>query len=773
MADYDAFISYSHAKDKPVAAALQSAVQRLGKPWYRRRALRVFRDDTSLSATPHLWPSIKDALGRSRYLILLVSPQSAASPWVGKEIAYWLSHKSIDTLLMAVTEGEVGWDNAAGDFIWAEATPLPLALKGKFSAEPKWIDLRDYRDPLPSLPPTRGRVWRGRDAKFLDLAADLAAAVHGMPKEDLLSQEVRQQRRALTLAWSAAATLLVLTAAAVWQWQVANIQRAKAENALTAATGTADRLVFDMAVNLRNQPGMPVQTVMKILGGMQTMQDELSKAGNLTPELRREQAVALGALAATLNDQRQLDAARNDAERAVAIMNDLVKLDPDNAQYQRGLAIALNQLGDVRFHLDDRAGALALYNQSLGIIQKLAAAAPDNAGLQRDAVASITRIGGLQFVTGQRQDALATARRSVAMLTDLTGKQPDQAEWQYNLSSADTQLGMNLQGLGQSAAALRAYKDALAIRQKIAAANPNNTDYQRGLFDSYLRVGGLAAGSSDALAAYQSGLAVIEKLAAGDPGNGDWQNQLSIAYGKVGDALAMAGSNDQALANFRNSIAIQTRLAIANPGSTDWQYELSVSLNKIGDALAATGKPDDALTEYQQALDISQKLAAAAPDNSEWQGALAFCYGRIGDAVRFSDRPRARDAYQKSLAIRAKLADADTGDLTLQRQVALIHERLAALSAADGSTDDAKASLQQAVAMREHIARTDPDNTLWQAELASSLMQLAAAGDDPQPHLQRALALLQKLDSAGKLAAAQKHWIGAIEQALAALPQPQ
>jgi len=52
MADYDAFISYSHAKDKPVAAALQGAVQRLGKPWYRRRALRIFRDDTSLSATP-------------------------------------------------------------------------------------------------------------------------------------------------------------------------------------------------------------------------------------------------------------------------------------------------------------------------------------------------------------------------------------------------------------------------------------------------------------------------------------------------------------------------------------------------------------------------------------------------------------------------------------------------------------------------------------------------------------------------------------------------
>ena len=54
MALYDAFVSYSHAKDKPIAAALQSVVQTLGKPWYRRRALRVFRDDTSLAATPQL-----------------------------------------------------------------------------------------------------------------------------------------------------------------------------------------------------------------------------------------------------------------------------------------------------------------------------------------------------------------------------------------------------------------------------------------------------------------------------------------------------------------------------------------------------------------------------------------------------------------------------------------------------------------------------------------------------------------------------------------------
>src|SRR5579872_5947990 len=172
MTAYDAFVSYSHAKDKRIAAALQGVVQSLGKPWYRRRGLRIFRDDTSLSATPHLWPSIEAALGDSRFLILLASKEAAQSLWVEKEIQHWLGHKSIDTLLIAVTDGELTW--AGADFAWTDQTPLPAALKGKFASEPKWVDLRPYRE----------EARRG-DRKFTELAADFAAAIRGVPKEDL------------------------------------------------------------------------------------------------------------------------------------------------------------------------------------------------------------------------------------------------------------------------------------------------------------------------------------------------------------------------------------------------------------------------------------------------------------------------------------------------------------------------------------------------------------------------------------------------------------
>ena len=149
-----------------------------------------------MSATPSLWPSIEQALGNSRFLILLASPEAAASPWVNKEISFWLDHKSADTLLIALTDGELAWDNAVGDFVWREGMPLPPVLTGRFATEPKWVDLRAYRDGADP-----------RDARFIEAGADFAAAIHGLPKEDLLSQEVRQQRRALTLAWSAAGTL--------------------------------------------------------------------------------------------------------------------------------------------------------------------------------------------------------------------------------------------------------------------------------------------------------------------------------------------------------------------------------------------------------------------------------------------------------------------------------------------------------------------------------------------------------------------------------------
>jgi hypothetical protein len=90
---YDAFISYSHAADGTLAPAVQQGLEMLAKPMYQRRALRVFRDQTSLAVTPALWATIQQALEASRYFILFASPTAARSPWVDQELAWWMRHR--------------------------------------------------------------------------------------------------------------------------------------------------------------------------------------------------------------------------------------------------------------------------------------------------------------------------------------------------------------------------------------------------------------------------------------------------------------------------------------------------------------------------------------------------------------------------------------------------------------------------------------------------------------------------------------------------------
>jgi MTH538 TIR-like domain (DUF1863) len=79
---YHAFVSYSHAADGKLAPAIQHALHTIAKPWYKLRALRVFRDKTTLSATPGLWPAIEAALSESEWFLYLASPQAAQSQWV-------------------------------------------------------------------------------------------------------------------------------------------------------------------------------------------------------------------------------------------------------------------------------------------------------------------------------------------------------------------------------------------------------------------------------------------------------------------------------------------------------------------------------------------------------------------------------------------------------------------------------------------------------------------------------------------------------------------
>lgn len=224
---FDAFMSYSHAVDGRLAPALQQGVQTLGKPWHRRRVLHVFRDQTSLSASPGLWPDIERALAMSRFFILLASPEAADSSWVRKEVLWWREHRASERLLIAVTDGSLAWDSERDDFDGEASSALPGVLRGCFAREPLWVDLRWAR---------AERQVSSRDPRFRDCIADLAAPLHGCPKDELIGEDIRNHRRAIRLARGAGATLALITAAAIVAAILAIGQRNAARHETLLAT---------------------------------------------------------------------------------------------------------------------------------------------------------------------------------------------------------------------------------------------------------------------------------------------------------------------------------------------------------------------------------------------------------------------------------------------------------------------------------------------------------------------------------------------------------
>jgi tetratricopeptide (TPR) repeat protein len=660
---YDAFISYSHAKDKPIAAALQSVVQTLGKPWYRRRALRLFRDDTSLGATPHLWPTIVKALDQSRFFVLLASPEAAQSTWVDREVAYWLTRHGPETVLIGVTAGTLEWDHAAGHFAPHDGMPLPPALKGRFSTEPKWVDLRKFRD-----------AAQPRDEKLIELGADFAAIIRDMPKEDLLSQEVREQRRALNLAWSAVGSLLILAGVATWQWSEATVQRKvavaqreRAEATLAAATQTANGLISDLALRFRNSVGVPATLVKDMLDRALALQRQLTETAHVTPELRKGEAAALAISSDTLLAIGDPDAALAAAQRSRDIFQDLLLENPANTQWQLGLSIAYNRIGNVLRAQQKYAEALAAFDKDFVIIKKLADSAPGRLEFQHELALNYQSVGDVLVAQGKYNDAIEPFLKMLDIDLKLAKGEPDNIEWLYDLANGSERVAMMFAGFGKTTDALAAYRRVLAINQKLVDKEPGSARAQRALAITYDRIGAvlmLERRYGEALDSYLKGLAITKALAASDSGNAQGQLEVSISSTKVGEILARQGKFDDAIAHYDQAIASNLKNASAFNGrclaravldlleaaladcnaSLGLEPNKAATLNSRGFTYLKLGQPEKAITDYDAALRLNPKLAQSL-------------YGRGLAKTRTGEIDGGKADIAAATAMRAGIAD--------------------------------------------------------------------------------------------------------------------
>jgi MTH538 TIR-like domain (DUF1863) len=199
---YWAFISYARS-DEPWAKSLHRRLEAFRIPREMRpasaagipstRRLRpVFRDDDELPASADLGGRLRDALDRSRYLIVLASPAAAASRWVNAEVQQFLDAGRIDDVLVLAIDGEPGGA--------PEREALPAALK-RPAGEPLWVDARKNSK---------------LDRKTI---VRLVAGMLGTGFDALWQRDRRRRRRQLATWLAATLVLSGMIGGVIWQQQ--------------------------------------------------------------------------------------------------------------------------------------------------------------------------------------------------------------------------------------------------------------------------------------------------------------------------------------------------------------------------------------------------------------------------------------------------------------------------------------------------------------------------------------------------------------------------
>ncbi|HEV8083540.1 MAG TPA: TIR domain-containing protein [Chitinophagaceae bacterium] len=382
---YNAFISYSHTADGKLAPALQTALEKFAKPWYKVRYLNVFRDEDSLTASPHLWSSIEAALSESEYLVYMASPASASSKWTIKEIEYWLENKPLEKLLIVLTDGGIVWDDTTKSFLNKDINSLPDILENKFIEEPFYIDLRSAR--------TQEDVSLNNPI-FKKEVLKLAAQLHHKQPKDLAGEEVSAHSKIIRIRNAMIALLAFLLIAASSAAWFANKKRIEANEKTIEAKENKDKA------------------------------DSSAKFAILQSVIAREQ-----------RDSAVI--ARHEADSSAILaklQKDTAQIERDNAIEQEKIAVNQKEIAEANYLLSEAKSA-AEYDPTLGLrLAKAAMEKRTNIGAE-EAAYKIYRENSFYKIKGRHNQTinsiafstdgkyiLSSSKDSTARLWDLEGK---------------------------------------------------------------------------------------------------------------------------------------------------------------------------------------------------------------------------------------------------------------------------------------------------------------------------------------------------------------
>ncbi|MBT8041336.1 MAG: TIR domain-containing protein [Gammaproteobacteria bacterium] len=659
---YQAFISYAHS-DQDWAKWLQKVLERFSVPRHVRRdrpelpkrLFPVFRDQTELASSDNLSDSIVDALDRSERLVVVCSPQAAASKWVNEEIRLFKSRFPSRPVLCLLVEGSPDPESADCGF-----PPALLATgEGRPLPEPLAADPRDNAD---------GKTG----ARY-----KLIAGMLGVGMDRLRQRE--QQRRMRVIGAFGTAGFLLAGVMAVLAW---NANRAQQEAELRRSQ--AEDLIEFMLVDLRDQLEPIGRLNILDSVGQQAMRyfQQLGSLGS--EEERLSRSMALRQIGEVRVSQGELDKALEAFEDSRQLISGLTSDNPESPHYLFESGQSEFWVGYVHWERAQFERALASMERYRDVSLELNRRWPDDADYRMELTYSDQNLAALYLELGDHDKALEYIRSAITNQRTLVADHPDNGDYVLELANALSWLGSTLMARRELESSVGVFSEAegylsvLSGQEMDAFVTAALCDIKLLLASSSMLTGKYEVTTRQLAEARD----LYRELIVGDVTNALWQEGLARAHMGLGNTRVALGEALSGSENFKVAIEILQSLVEEDPSNATFSIRLALAQASMANSLSLQGR----LAEASRHRDIAMGMAATWSDHATrgitGSFRLALAWDHIGAVDQsLGDLEAAHAAWIRAFSI---LEDTQQDALSHQALRARLLHRL-------GKTEEAAA----------------------------------------------------------------------------------
>jgi serine/threonine protein kinase/tetratricopeptide (TPR) repeat protein len=380
--------------------------------------------------------------------------------------------------------------------------------------------------------------------------------------------------RAFLRAAAAFVVLLVLAAAvSIWQAVRATLaerraleeqkqalrERDRAEASFHMARDAVDQLFTQVSQSL-DLRAKPMEKFRKgLLGRAKEFYKRFISEQFDAPGVRYDLALGHQRLGQILRELGDYSAAEESLTEAIKLLDELVRAEPDMAEYQRDLAGGYVTLGLVYSNTARWEKADAAYQQALVIQEKQATAYPEAPEHRYALAKTYSALGRAYQDADQPESVVAMCQHAQNLLSKLAQDYPNVSEYQSSLAATQMNLGQVYMGKGWHQKAESALKEAQSIYEKLVQRGP------------------------DALPEDWESL-------------GRCRSVLGMVYRQANQAEKAENEQHQALRIFE-------KLAQEHPDVPEFVYDVGRCRMELGETEDTAGRPEAALEDYAKAIE--------------------------------------------------------------------------------------------------------------------------------------------------------------------------